>query len=121
MDRDTLWLAIILGVLLILAHPRAEALEQDKQQHITVSALIGMAAAMALEDSDHPILYGAVVATLPGVVKELYDAQHPQHHTASTADLAADVVGAATGAWIGHHLQLRANRDHAEIRFNGSF
>lgn len=114
-------LAVILGVLAFLVHPRAEALEQDKQQHIAVSALFGMAAAIALEDSDHPIIYGAVVATLPGVVKELYDARHPRNHTASTADLAADVVGAVTGAWIGHHLQLRANRDHAEIRLTGSF
>jgi len=119
--RGAFLLAILLGALAVFASDRAAALEQDKQQHIAISALLGMAAAIALEDSDHPILYGAVVATLPGVVKELYDARHPRNHTASGADLVADVTGAVTGAWIGHHLQLRAHRNSAEVKFTGEF
>jgi uncharacterized protein YfiM (DUF2279 family) len=120
-NQGAFLLAVLLGALAVFLSDRVEALEQDKQQHIAVSALFGMAAAIALEDTDHPILYGAIVATLPGVVKELYDARHPKNHTASTADLAADVTGAVTGAWLGDHLRIRASRGGVEVKLYGSF
>lgn len=37
--------------------------------------------------------------------KEWYDARHPEHHTASWGDIAADAVGASTGEgmiWLVH-------------------
>jgi len=99
----------------------AEGVEQDKQQHLVVSALLGVVATTALEDTRHPVLYGAAVASIPGVLKEVYDARHPGAHTASAADLAADVIGAVTGAWLGHNAALHVGKRRVEVVLQGRF
>lgn len=114
-------LAILLGVLAIFTSGRVEALEKDKQQHIAVSALIGVAAAISLEDTDHPVLYGAAVAMLPGAAKELYDARHPDRHSASGADLVADAVGAVAGAWFGSQVQVHLGPQGVSFSLSGEF
>lgn len=69
----------------------------DKTQHAAISALIGSVAGAAVKDKASAF----ALAIAPGVVKELYDAQHPKTHTASWKDLAADAVGAAIGVYVG--------------------
>jgi VanZ family protein len=114
-SQGSFLLAIILGALAVLLSDRSEALEQDKQQHVAVSAFLGAVGAVACRETEHPVLYGAALAVIPGLAKEVYDARHPDRHTASTADLAADVVGAAAGAWIGHGLRLGVTRNRTWI------
>lgn len=99
----------------------AAEIAKDKQQHIAVSALIAAPAAVYLEDTGHPILYGIAVAMVPGILKEVYDSRHPKSHTASGADLVADLVGATSGALIGHGISLRMNGKSASINYSVQF
>jgi VanZ family protein len=62
-----------------------------------------------------------LLATAPGVLKEVYDAQHPDRHTASVGDLTADLVGAFAGAWVGPQLHLRVHARRTEVIFSRSF
>lgn len=124
MTISKLFLSAVVLVCLVLGFSgkaHGEAFTVDKQQHIAVSFAIAAPAAVYLRDTDHPVLYGAAVALVPGVLKEVYDAANPEKHTASIADLVADAVGAFSGALIGHGVYVFADRDRAAIVFSGTF
>ena len=73
----------------------------DKLKHFAVSAPFGALGAYLTRDTDHPIVYGTLLGTVPGLAKEVIDG------TCSTdgfsyKDLAADALGALTGAALAH-------------------
>lgn len=113
-DRDTI---VVLGVaaLYVACCSNAEAVESDKAKHVAVSAVMAAAATVALEGrTENPVLYGAAASFVVGAAKEAYDkrhydANHPKRHTASNADLVADLVGATAGAWLGHGVYVQAD------------
>lgn len=61
----------------------------DKVAHFLVGAVIGLICGYVFL-----LWVGVVVATFVGAVKELYDYQHPDAHTADGYDLLATVAGA---------------------------
>ncbi|ACC73010.1 hypothetical protein PPMP20_27975 [Paraburkholderia phymatum] len=73
----------------------------DKLEHFGVSAPFGALGAYIARDTQHPIIYGTLIGAVPGFAKEVIDG------TCSTdgfsyKDLAADALGALTGAALTH-------------------
>jgi uncharacterized protein YfiM (DUF2279 family) len=102
--------------------PESRAVEQDKVQHFAGSAAMAAAATAALEGrTAHPIIYGVASSFAVGIAKEAYDKAHPKNHTASGADLAADLLGATVGAWAGHGLYVQAGRGNVALGISKDF
>ena len=99
----------------------AHAVEQDKVQHATVSAVIAMASVVYFKDTEHPIAYSIATTTAVGAAKEVYDAAHPTKHTASSADLAADFIGAAVGALLADGLLIKPDSKGVALQFSMPF
>ncbi|MBN3766484.1 hypothetical protein [Burkholderia sp. Ac-20365] len=73
----------------------------DKLTHFAVSAPFGALGAYLTRDTEHPVVYGTLIGTVPGLAKEIFDG------TCSTdgfsyKDLAADALGALTGSVLTH-------------------
>lgn len=49
--------------------------EKDKQKHILAESVITGASAVALKDSEHPILYPLLMGAGVGLAKEVYDSR----------------------------------------------
>lgn len=101
-------IAMVIGAAfsLWMSDSHADTLQftKDKQDHLAVSAVIGAASRLVIDDPY--VAFG--VAMVPGVAKEIYDMHHKDHHTASWQDLAFDAIGAAIGV-TGTHLVIRHN------------
>jgi uncharacterized protein YfiM (DUF2279 family) len=100
----------------------------DKANHFGVSAQLGMfGAALAGRSADttDQILYGTLIGSLPGLVKEIYDIGRPGA-TASVKDMAWNILGAAAGAmtskWFSvTPLTYRDRVDGFRIQFRFEF
>jgi putative lipoprotein len=71
----------------------------DKLEHFGVSMPFGALGAYAMRDTEHPVIYGSLLGTVPGLAKEIIDG------TCSTdgfsyKDLTADAIGALSGALL---------------------
>lgn len=99
----------------------ANAVEQDKIQHATVSAAIATVSVVYFKDTEHPIAYSIAATMAVGVAKEVYDAAHPAKHTASSADLVADFIGAAVGAWLADGLLIKPDSKGVALQFSAPF
>ena len=73
----------------------------DKLEHFAVSAPFGALGAYVMRDTQHPIVYGTLIGTVPGFAKEMIDGTCTTDGF-SYKDLAADVLGALTGAALTH-------------------
>jgi len=71
----------------------------DKLAHFAVSAPFGALGAYITRDTAHPVIYGALLGTVPGLVKETIDGTCTTDGF-SYKDLTADAVGALTGALL---------------------
>jgi uncharacterized protein YfiM (DUF2279 family) len=93
---------LVAAIAVIVATEPAHAQDNwtgaDKAQHVIGSAVIGTVSGVALNDK----WTAFAVSMVPGVLKEVYDAKHPDKHTASVKDLAANAVGAAIGVYMGN-------------------
>lgn len=72
----------------------------------------GALGAYMTRDTQHPIVYGTLIGTLPGLAKEVIDG------TCSTdgfsyKDLAADALGSLTGAALTHWAILYRRNAHS--------
>lgn len=65
----------------------------DKQAHLLVGALIALALGYVL-----PAWIGFVVASVVGLLKEVYDYYHPKTHTCDGLDYLATAGGGLAGA-----------------------
>src|SRR5689334_292113 len=65
----------------------------DKLEHIAVSAPFGALGAYLTRDTAHPVVYGTLIGTTPGLAKEIFDGTCPSSGF-SYKDLTADVLGA---------------------------
>lgn len=84
------------------------------------SGTIAAASTKLLEDSEHPVLYGAAVGAVPSVVKELLDTS--TKHGASGQDLAIGFAGAALGAVVaGEMLKVEDLAQLAAAAIAGPF
>ncbi|MBW9105684.1 hypothetical protein [Paraburkholderia phenoliruptrix] len=73
----------------------------DKLKHFAVSVPFGALGAYLARDTAHPVIYGTLIGTLPGLIKEGIDGTC-RSSGFSYKDLAVDVVGALTGALLGN-------------------
>lgn len=97
----------------------------DKIAHAGVSAAMAgvgtVVAGKALDLTRRDArIVGAGACFAVGVAKELYDMQHPDIHTASVKDLAADAIGCAVGAYIGG-LVIAPHRDGVSVAYRMEF
>jgi uncharacterized protein YfiM (DUF2279 family) len=86
---------------------------RDKLEHFAVSVPFGGLGAWLARDSAHPVMYGALLGTVPGLVKEGIDGTC-RSDGFSYKDLAADFVGSLTGALFTHWAisYHRSSRGH---------
>lgn len=97
------FIGIAIGVALVAcvaSHADNLKPNEDKVLHFAGSAAIAGGVTLATGDK----WTGFLVASAVGVGKELYDKQHRDRHNPSYHDLAADLIGAACGAWLGDYL-----------------
>jgi uncharacterized protein YfiM (DUF2279 family) len=86
----------LLAAALFCASGIASA-SDDLAAHASASAVIASALTVAFQDTKEPMLYAIAAAMALGLAKELYDSG-PGGSGFSTADLAADLLGATMGA-----------------------
>ncbi|SIT46915.1 conserved exported hypothetical protein [Paraburkholderia piptadeniae] len=73
----------------------------DKLTHFAVSAPFGALGAYLARDTQHPVVYGTSIGTVPGLLKEIVDGTC-RTSGFSYKDLTADALGALTGALLGN-------------------
>jgi len=100
-----------LALLLALA-PCAHALDNDTAKHLGVSFALGIAGeqvAARIAPDMNSVALGTGMALVPGLLKEIYDANHKSKHPDgfSGKDLAADLVGAFAGAMLSGMVSKR--------------
>ncbi|WP_232231929.1 hypothetical protein [Burkholderia sp. WSM2230] len=74
--------------------------QSDKLKHFAVAAPFGAPGAYLARDTAHPVIYGRLIGTIPGLIKEGIDGTC-RTSGFSYKDLAEDVAGALTGALLG--------------------
>lgn len=94
-------------VLLGLLSSSLFALAEDKTRHIQACMLIGYTGETILHtQTDKPrfatVLYASGISFLVGLTKEVYDQN--DYGGFSSKDLAADAIGAFSGALLSHYL-----------------
>lgn len=73
----------------------------DKLEHFGVSVPFGAIGGRLTRDTDHPVVYGTLIGTVPGLALQILDGTCPNGGF-SYKDLFADTLGALTGAWLAH-------------------
>ncbi|KND58393.1 Phage protein [Candidatus Burkholderia verschuerenii] len=95
----------------------------DKLEHAGVSAAFGALGAYAMRDTDHPVIYGSLLGTAPGLLKEAVDGTC-RSDGFSYKDLVADAFGAVVGAALTHWAityQRDARNMTIGLRYSSSF
>ena len=87
----------------------------DKLEHFGVSTPFGALGGWLMRDTDHPVIYGTLIGTIPGLAKETLDGTC-RTDGFSPKDLFADALGALTGAWLAHWA-LMYSRDSRNKTF----
>jgi len=83
--------------------------EKDKKRHFAISAAMGSATGLYLEKNyksysyNKKIILGTSIALVPGILKELSDAQE-KNNRFSRADLFYDFLGSLSGNILGQYL-----------------
>ncbi|MFD1556301.1 hypothetical protein ACFSHT_11795 [Paraburkholderia silviterrae] len=75
--------------------------DTDKLEHFGASVPFGALGGWLTRDTDHPIIYGTLIGTVPGLAKQTFDGTC-RTDGFSYKDLFADTFGALTGAWLAH-------------------
>ena len=89
---------------------------RDKFFHLTVGTAIGGAGTFIFDDARVGFALGCGV----GVLKEVYDKQHPDIHTASWKDAAVTCLGAGLGAG-GMRWMLTKQRETILVTYTRNF
>lgn len=87
---------------------------KDKLQHFGLSIPLGMLGTHMARNSSNPVLYGTLIGTAPGLVKELLDARC-QGSGFSYKDLTADVLGSLSGAYLGNMYITYQNKGEKQL------
>lgn len=96
----------------------------DKAKHFTVSAVAGAFGAYFAQDTRHPVLYGTLLGSVPGLLKELSDGCRAGGSGFSGKDMAYNIAGAFVGARLGMwslSYQKQSGKDVVTIGYRQSF
>jgi len=68
---------------------------KDKQQHIEAGVLISLTGSYLAKEAGfkHPKVWGFGLALGAGILKEVWDKQHPKNHTCDAKDALATALG----------------------------
>jgi putative lipoprotein len=95
----------------------------DKLEHFGASAPFGALGAYLMRDSEHPVIYGGLLGTVPGLAKEIVDGTC-RSDGFSYKDLAADALGAFVGASLTHWAIMYQREAHSMtlgVRYSSRF
>jgi hypothetical protein len=85
-------------LLLLCNIHTANAVGPDKLKHAAISGTLAYIGASAFQETEHPNLYAAGLAILPGLAKYHADLKkHPTDTTDEQGDITADVAGILIG------------------------
>lgn len=111
--------ARLLAVLPLFWPQSCFPIESDKVAHAAGSYAVAITAEPFLEATEHPVLNAFAVGMLPGIVKYIDDRGHDFDAREKNQDMAANILGAALGAVIGHEIQLQVTT--RQIRLSKRF
>ncbi|WP_321855461.1 hypothetical protein [Paraburkholderia tropica] len=95
----------------------------DKLEHFGLSAPFGAIGGWLVRDTGHPVIYGTLIGTVPGLLKEAFDGTC-RSDGFSYKDLFADALGALTGAWLTHWGLMFSRTSHSQtfgLRYDSVF
>jgi putative lipoprotein len=95
----------------------------DKLEHFAVSAPFGAIGGWLTRDTEHPVIYGTLIGTTPGLALQILDGTCPTGGF-SYKDLFADALGALTGAWLAHWAVTYSRGSHDRtfgLRYDNEF
>ena len=95
----------------------------DKLEHFAVSVPFGAAGGWLTRDTDHPVVYGTLIGTVPGLALQILNGTCPTAGF-SYKDLFADALGALSGAWLAHWAVSWSRDSHSGtigLRYNNVF
>jgi len=95
----------------------------DKLEHFAVSVPLGAAGGWLMRDTDHPVVYGTLIGTVPGLALQVLNGTCPTGGF-SYKDLFADALGALTGAWLAHWAVTYSRDSHSRtfgLRYDNAF
>jgi hypothetical protein len=105
-------LTFITAGIAVLALPcSGQALAEDKQKHLAVSATMGVA--LQTVQTSRAVSYGTCLGV--GAAKEVYDTVTPNHDF-EIADLAFDAIGCALGIEGVQWLRVQFQSENHEAR-----
>ena len=95
---------VMIGFIYFCISPKYLSAKNDKLKHFGVSMLFGAAGESCLHYStkmvgSKRVIFGTVLGTLPGLLKELIDSTE-EGNRFSSGDLAADILGSFSGALL---------------------
>lgn len=96
---------------------------RDKLEHFGVSLPFGALGGWLMRDTDHPVIYGGLLGTVPALMKETLDGTC-RTDGFSYKDLFADALGAFSGAWIAHWALTYSSSIHGKtvgVRYDDTF
>lgn len=75
----------------------------DKAKHFAVSVPFGALGSYLARDTSHPVLYGTLIGSVPGLIKELSDGCKSNGSGFSTRDMTYNILGSLLGASLGNY------------------
>ena len=114
---------VAVPTLLLLSSPVfAAPIPLDLVVHASIAANVAVVSAVLLNDTEHPVLYSFAVGMVPGLLKYEYD-RHIGGYVASEKrhDMEANVLGAISGAVIGHGVFVYATGGGPGVGVTKSF
>lgn len=106
--------ALVILMLIIATNTNASWLEKDDINHLSISFGLGLMSNQILPDSMSPferIAYGAIIGTIPGLLKEILDINHLNKPGFSRRDLLMDVLGSVAGSFVGEKVRIYVKTD----------
>jgi hypothetical protein len=94
------------------------AFDVDKVAHFAVSYAMADTVAPLMENTSHPVLYSFAIGMMPGLAKRIWDQKSEYDSREKNQDMVANILGAASGALIGHGVMLYARRDQVSMSYS---
>lgn len=101
--------ALAILLLALATNTSAFEIERDKVNHFGVSFGLGLIGNQILPDTISPferVVYGTIIGTMPGLLKEILDKNNFDRNGFSGRDLFMDVLGSMAGSLVGEKIRI---------------